>query len=171
MATITVTGVWRHHRRRWTGDPPRAITATNTNLPSGDAAAGNAGLDTINFNIAGTGVKTITPGSTLPAITDPVIIDGYTQLGASANTLAVGSDAVLLIEIDRSAFTGFLIQFSGGGSGSTVRGLVISNVLDGSTSFNIGFQTPSNNNTIAGNFIGTDASGAVALGAWLSASS
>jgi hypothetical protein len=44
------------------------------------------GLDTINFNIPGSGVKTIAPASPLPTITDAVVIDGYSQPGASANT-------------------------------------------------------------------------------------
>src|SRR5262245_56766396 len=42
-----------------------------------DSNATNS-LDTITFQI-GSGVQTIPPTSTLPAITDPVIIDGTTQ--------------------------------------------------------------------------------------------
>ena len=45
-------------------------------------------------------MQTISPLTALPTITDPVIIDGYTQPGASANTLAVGDNAVLLIELN-----------------------------------------------------------------------
>ena len=56
--------------------------------------------DTINFNIAGAGVHTLAPASTYPNITKPVTIDGYSQPGAVANTLAVGDNAVLLIEIN-----------------------------------------------------------------------
>ncbi|MFN2511683.1 MAG: hypothetical protein ABR568_09595 [Pyrinomonadaceae bacterium] len=85
----------------------QTFTVTNTNdsglgslLQAMLDANANAGTDTITFNITGSGVHTIAPLSVLPTITDPVIIDGYTQPGASANTLAVGSDAVLLIEID-----------------------------------------------------------------------
>src|ERR1051326_4461602 len=44
------------------------------------------GTDAIAFNIAGAGVHTISPASALPAITDAVIIDGYTQPGPSPNT-------------------------------------------------------------------------------------
>ena len=40
-----------------------------------------------------TGVATIKPGSKLPAITDTVTIDGYTQPGAEKNTLAKGTNA------------------------------------------------------------------------------
>ena len=43
-----------------------------------DANATN-GLDTIIFQIPGTGVQTIELLAALPAITDPVVIDGTTQ--------------------------------------------------------------------------------------------
>ncbi|MBA3551870.1 MAG: hypothetical protein H0W27_03220 [Actinobacteria bacterium] len=57
------------------------------------------GADAITFSISSpTSVKTISPASPLPAITDPVTIDGYTQPGASPNTLATGNDAVLKIQ-------------------------------------------------------------------------
>jgi CSLREA domain-containing protein len=46
--------------------------------------------DAINFNITGAGPHTISPLTPLPAITDPLVIDGYTQPGASLNTLATG---------------------------------------------------------------------------------
>src|ERR1035438_8088681 len=42
-------------------------------------ANGSPGLDTITFNISGSGVHTISPSSALPSITDPVIIDGTSQ--------------------------------------------------------------------------------------------
>ena len=62
-------------------------------------ANANAGADSIVFNIPGSGVQTIAPLTALPVITDTVTIDGYTQPGSSPNTLAVGDDAVLLIEL------------------------------------------------------------------------
>ena len=46
-----------------------------------DTANQTPGPDTIAFNIAAGGLETITPQSMLPAITDPVIIDGTTQPG------------------------------------------------------------------------------------------
>ena len=58
------------------------------------------GPDLINFNISGTGVKTIQPSSELPAVTDPVVIDGYSQRGSSPNTLAKGTNAKLKIQLD-----------------------------------------------------------------------
>lgn len=71
-----------------------ALTAANT----------TAGTDAINFNIPGSGVKTIVPTSELPTITDAVTIDGYTQGDGTAddatpNTLLIGNDAHLLIEL------------------------------------------------------------------------
>src|SRR5438132_474984 len=93
------------------------FTVTNTN----DSGAGslrqaildanaNAGADTIAFNIPSSGVQTITPATPLPAITDPVTIDGYTQTPCASNSapcsqpntlaLANGDNAVLLIELN-----------------------------------------------------------------------
>src|SRR5262245_24322462 len=55
------------------------------------------GADTIAFNIAGAGGHTIVLASALPAVTDVLTIDGYTQAGSTPNTLplAQGTDAVL----------------------------------------------------------------------------
>src|SRR3954447_15983623 len=63
-------------------------------------ANGHSGPDNISFNIPGSGVRTIAPVTELPAITSPVTIDGYTQTGSTANTLANGDNAVLLIELN-----------------------------------------------------------------------
>jgi hypothetical protein len=62
-----------------------------------------SGKDTIEFDIGGTSsVKTISPTSQLPTITDAVTIDGYTQQGASPNTLTRGNAAVFKVELDGS---------------------------------------------------------------------
>src|SRR5687767_6897575 len=55
--------------------------------------------DVINFNISGAGPHTISPVTPLSALTDPVTIDGYTQSGASTNTLPGGDNAVLKIVV------------------------------------------------------------------------
>ena len=67
-----------------------------------NAANATSGTAEIDFNIPGAGPHTIQPLSALPTITDPVIIDGYTQPGASPNTNGpgLGSNAVLKIELD-----------------------------------------------------------------------
>jgi len=77
--------------------PLSLAAATFTVTNAGDSGAGslrqaildanaNIGNDTIVFNIPGTGVHTIVLASALPAITQPVTLDGYTQPGSSANT-------------------------------------------------------------------------------------
>src|SRR5947207_1496926 len=62
-------------------------------------ANNHAGTDTIAFSIPGSGFQTITPMTQLPSISSPVVIDGYTQPGSSANSLSNGDNAVVLIEI------------------------------------------------------------------------
>jgi hypothetical protein len=75
--------------------------ATFTVLNTADSGAGslrqaildanaNPGLDTIAFNIPGAGVHTITPATPFDPILGPVMIDGYTQPGSSANTSPFG---------------------------------------------------------------------------------
>src|SRR5207244_1917089 len=101
-----------------------AIIAANTNTASGamagECVAGEASptVDTIAFDIAGSGVRTITPvggsagGSDLQFITDPVTIDGYTQTGSQPNTNATGAiNAVPLIELDGSSSSHCLVVF------------------------------------------------------------
>src|SRR5207247_2711384 len=63
-----------------------------------ECANSTPGRDTISFNIPGPGVHTIVPGTSLPLITDSLVIDGYTQPNSRPNSLVDGSDAVLLIE-------------------------------------------------------------------------
>lgn len=126
-----------------------------------------AGTDTIDFNIAGAGVQTISPPSPLPTITDPVVIDGYTQPGASANTLTNGDNAMLLIELDGTNIPAGTVGLSITAGGSTIRGLVINRFskVNPQTSGAIGIALSSKGgNSIAGNFIGTDASGKVKTG-------
>lgn len=114
-----------------------AITAANGNLPSGAAAgecaAGAAvGQDQIFFAISGAGPHTLQPAGALPDIVSSLVINGYTQPGASANTLSgitQGFDAQILIRIDGSqsgALTKPGLNIVGpNGSSSVIRGLEI----------------------------------------------
>jgi hypothetical protein len=124
-------------------------------------ANGAAGPDTITFNIPGAGVHTISPLTALPTITGPVTIDGYTQPGSSQNTLAVGDNAVLLIEISGASVAG---QFTSGlifnAGNSTIRGLVINRFP--ATGISFAFGDPGGN-LISGNFIGCNSDGTTAL--------
>ncbi len=161
MAVITVTG---------TGDAinatdgvvtlREAITAANSNKNVSDVVGvGAYGDNTIAFDIPGSGVHTIAPTSPLPAITNPVTIDGYTQPGSAPNTNPVGQglNGTLLIEIDgenagNAQFGMINIQTDD----STVRGLVINRTQGEEIGFNDGGV---GNNLIEGNYIGTDATG------------
>ncbi len=112
------------------------------------------GADTINFAILGSGVKTITPASGLPAITGPVSINGYSQPGGEPNAKAVGSDAVLKIELSGASAPeadGLVIS----ASNSAIKGLVINGWTHG-----ILIDGPdASGNKVTGNYIGTDFSG------------
>jgi len=106
-------------------------------------------------------VQTIAPASPLPEITGTVTIDGYSQPGASANTLSTGSDAVLKIQLSPAGVGSGQSGLTITGAGSTVKGLAI-NRWSGS---GVLIRDPgATNNKIEGNYIGTDASGSTALG-------
>ena len=103
------------------------------------------GPDTIAFAIAGAGVRTIAPATPLPGITSPVTIDGTTQPGYAGQPL---------IELNGSNTVTIGLRLLAGSGGSTIRGLIVN-----------GFNGPgilvqsSNGSTIAGNWIGTNATG------------
>ena len=153
-----------------------AVAATFTITNADDAGAGSlrqaildanstGGADTINFNIVGSGVHTITLTTVLPTITEAVTIDGYTQPGATPNTNGptLGTNAALRIEIDGTN-TGddqeaAILFFGPGADGSTVRGLVLNR------GFYAGIRVSGTDGlVIAGNFIGTNPAGTAALG-------
>ncbi len=104
------------------------------------------GTDTINFSIGGVGVPTISPGSALPTITDPVVIDGTTE-------------GTGMVELDGSGAGVGVDGLNITAGSSTVKGLVI-NSFGGD-----GIEmSSSGGNTIEGNYIGTDVNGTADLG-------
>ncbi len=116
----------------------RANGAGSTDLCTLRAAIQEAnatpGADAINFGIFGTGVKTIKVNSNfngvLPAITEAVTINGYTQPGASPNTSAKCTNAKLMIELDgenAGSVNGLNIK----ASNIVVKGLVINRFVHG----------------------------------------
>jgi hypothetical protein len=142
------------------GDEPAADlttgqTALNTITLRSAIEAANAlpGADTIQFNIAGTGLQSIAPTTALPTITDPITIDATTQPGSVVNSLDVGSNAVpqvLLSGAGLPAGSDGLV-FNSAATGSSVNGLVF-------TGFP-GFAIRSGGaggNTFTGNFFGLD---------------
>jgi hypothetical protein len=128
------------------------VTNASDSLPGSlrDAimsANGNPGLDTIDFAI-GTGAQTISPTSVLPTITDTVNIDGSSQPGFAGTPL---------------------VRLDGAGAGSSATGLVVSassssvRGLEITGWSNRGIELAGGaSNLIAGNYIGTDGSSALA---------
>lgn len=114
-------------------------------------------LDIVTFNIAGAGPHTIKPLSPLPTITNALVIDGYTQPGASPNTLRAGNNAVFKIELNGASAGGSANGISLQSASGSIRGLVI-NRFSGHGIFATGTAVP----TIEGNLIGTDLTGSVA---------
>lgn len=113
-------------------------------------ANANPGLNSIVFHIGDYGRQTIRVTSALPAVTDPVRIDGTTQPGYA------GSPLIELSGADAGANADGLTLRAGN---STVRGLVI-NRFSGS---GIVLQALGGDRLV-GNFIGTDGTGTRAMG-------
>jgi parallel beta-helix repeat protein len=125
-------------------------------------ANGNVGvLDTITFNIPGTTPFTIAPTATLPGISDPVMIDGWTQPGYVPSG---GDPGVPVLELrGNDAMPAGSAGFSVGASaaGTTIRGLTINNFTPaaaGSASYGI-MANGVSNLVVEGNYIGTNTTG------------
>jgi uncharacterized protein (TIGR02145 family) len=88
-----------------------------------DDANSNPGPDIILFNIPGEGPFTLKTLSPLPTITDPVVIDGYSQPGASLATLTQ------LIQLDGTSSGSGSNGLTINASNCSVRGLVINKFL------------------------------------------
>jgi hypothetical protein len=113
------------------------------------------GPHTIAFDIGGGGAQTITPSSPLPAITNPVLIDGTTQPGYD------GSPLIQLSGSQVSAFFGGTTALAITAGDSTIQGLVI-NGFRGNGRGPRGIAIDLENgggNTIRGNYLGTNAAG------------
>lgn len=141
--------------------PVSSLTAAQQALVSGALSSPNE----INFNIPTSQgpLYDIALASALPAITSPVILNGYSQPGASQNTNGPGQgdNAVVNVEIDGSdagAGADGLVVSAGS---TTIEGLVIANF--GSQNGGIGgngivLQT-TGGNLVCGDLIGTNSAG------------
>lgn len=144
------------------------LVVTNTN----DAGPGSlrqaildanatSGPNSIVFSIAGRGVQTICPASSLPALSSAIVLDGMTQPGSSRG---------LLIELN-GALAGNCPGLRLSAGTCTIRGLVINGFSGGGI-----HVAACGNNVIQGNYIGTAASGTTSKsngleGIWLDNSS
>ncbi len=150
----------------------RLSAATYTVSNTSDSGAGslrqaildanaNPGNDDIAFAIPAPFVQTIVLSSGLPPITQPVLIDGFTQPGATFNTHPTGQglNANLLIQIDGTgAVSEPCFQVYAGNDNllvMAIQGLVINRCPVGA----IHVGTGGDGALIVGNYIGTDPSG------------
>jgi hypothetical protein len=109
----------------------------------------NAGTDSIHFKI-GTGAKTISPKSALPAMSGPTILDATTQPGYAGKPL---------IELKGSYAGSSANGLKTTGGSTTIKGFAI-NRFGG---FGI-FLYSKGNNKVVGNYIGTDRGGTLDYG-------
>jgi hypothetical protein len=155
------------------------VTSTSPSGPGSLAQAitdsnAHTGQDTIAFNIPGAGVHLIDLSKTaLPDITDSLVLDGYTQPGARPNTLSVGDDAVILIQLDGglnpAGSKGLTITAA---QNCLIRGLALTGflVFPNQDPYNIQggagieMKGPGTGNVIQGNFIGLNPDGFTARG-------
>jgi len=167
-STFTVTSV---------ADTNGAACATDCTLRQAiNAANSTLGFShLIEFGIAGKGPHLIQIGSPLPTISHGhVTIDGYSQAGATANTLANGDDADLRILLKPSAHVSTAVNgLVLCADAIIVRGLSIVGFEDagirvgdgGSAGFGpCGAKLPADGSIVAGNFIGLDPDGVTANG-------
>ncbi len=164
QAAVLVDG-----RTDWDG-----LLATYTVTSTSDSGVGslrqaildanaNAGADTINFNIAGTGTHVITLSTLLPTIT------GQTTINATTESDFAGTPLIVITDGAGTLTDGFMLGSVR--NGSTIRGFVIQGFNNGIAA------SDSGSHTIAGNYIGTSTTGnaaaantvAIGLNFWNSA--
>jgi CSLREA domain-containing protein len=108
-----------------------------------------SGKQVILFNIPGAAPYTIQPTSALPTITDPVIIDGWSEPDFAGSPI---------IELNGNNGTGGGTGIYISAGNSTVRGLVINRF------YHYGLSISGNGNIIQGNYLGTNVAGDTRFG-------
>ena len=126
-----------------------------------EQANASAGRERIAFDLAGPGVKTIRPASALPAITQPVFIDGYSQPGAKPNTAAAGTNAVLTVQLDGSQAGTLVSGLRITAANTVIRGLAINRFDGAGISF---FSAGAAGVRVEGCFLGTTPDGSADRG-------
>jgi hypothetical protein len=128
-------------------------------------ANAHSGPQTVAFAIPGSGVHKIDLSNTVIAVGSFITIDGYTQPGASPNTLTVGDNAVILIQLDGG---GEAVTESGQisiyGNDCVIRGLSFTgfsgpNFHSAAINFASIFPELNRRISIEGNFVGVEPDG------------
>ena len=118
-------------------------------------ANATAGPNRIEFDIPGSGPHIITIADRLTTISDtsgPLVIDGFSQPGASANTDPIASNAVHQIAITPSNYVDEHAAFTISSDNNVIRGL---SIYDSFYPFLL-IGTGATDNHIVGNLIGTN---------------
>ncbi len=137
------------------------VTNTNNSGPGSlrdtiSVANGTPGLNTINFNFDTTTPYVISVQTPLPAITNPVVLNGRSQPGYAGTPI---------IEINGGGMVGDGwdgLLLATGSDGSTIQGLDIASFPDSSFTDGAGIHLQSNGNLVQSNYLGTDPTGKAA---------
>ncbi len=169
---VVASGSGRGRRRRPSFDclEPRELLATfivRNNHNAGDHslrwAIGQAnrapGGDTIRFDIPGGGIQTIALQANLPEIKHKVAINGYTQPGATINTLGPwqGDNAIIQVVLKPASdkvTSGLIVA---GGHSTAIEGLDIVGFTKGAGILLNG----GTNTSVAGDFLGLGPGGTI----------
>lgn len=146
------------------------FTVVNTNqsgpgsFAQAVADANNAsGPGLIAFAIPGPGVHKIDLSHSDIGVRSEITIDGYTQPGASPNTLALGDNAVILIQLDGGGPGVLGVGLRIVGDENVIRGLSLTGF---STALGFGtlFENFGSGNRVEGDFIGVSPDGVTVNG-------
>lgn len=184
-------------RPRLEGLESRCVPATYTVSNAQDSGAGslrqaildansNGGSDTIQFNLPGSGLRTIYLFTSLPTITGSVVLDGASQsgyagtplieingsnLGQTEAGLAIGESTGLSNSADSSMVRALRISsFQGNGlninaAGCLIQGNeIVRNTGIGLATYRYSGSSSLPPNAIRGNFIGIDSQGSAGQG-------
>lgn len=148
-----------------------AVTYTVTTTADSGVGSLRDAIDTVNLGLAdriefaippfdGT-VKTIAPLTDLPAIFNPVFIDGYSQPGSQKNTLPDDDNAIILIELRGGGFVDPNVSFGLFlfADNCVVQGLILNNWLGDNNNTGFALIGVTANSRIVGNFVGLTADG------------
>ena len=128
-----------------------ACTTAHCSLREAINRANNeAGTDTISFDIPGAGPHTIQPASALPVVTEAIVIDGATEPDFAGSPV---------VEVDGQNAGAGVIGLVIAAGDSTVRGLVVNRFSQAGIALQTG-----DGNVVAGNYVGTDATGTLSRG-------
>lgn len=118
-----------------------------------------AGYDTISFAIPGVGPHTIQPSADLPAITEGVYIDGYSQSGTTPASLSNSAELKVTVNGSNMSVSDGILSVAA--DNCQIRGLALNGHSGNPTAAGVHFS--GDNNTVAGCYIGTDITGTSAI--------